>query len=107
MTQAITLKWLGPTNHKGARWKATAAAGSLTVDQHAFYNATADGSVERAKECGVACPEGFTLWLYLIERGWDGCWVISQDHKGDYVACQYATSQEVFGTDGRISIKLS
>lgn len=105
MTQAITLKWLGPTNTKGARWKATAAAGSITVDQDAFFNAL-DGSVERAKKCGVVCPKGYTLWLYLIERGWDGHWVISQDHKGDYVACQYATSQEIYGRPFRIRIKL-
>lgn len=106
MTQAITLKWLNVTHTKGARWKATAKAGSLTVDQHAFFNAT-DGSVERAKRDGVVCPKGYTVWLYLVSKGWDGCWVISQDHKGDYVACEYATSREVFGVNGRIRVKLN
>lgn len=106
MTQAITLKALSPTNTKGSRWKATAAAGSLTVDQHAFFNTT-DGSVERAKRDGVVCPKTYTLWLYLVSKGWGGCWVISQDHKGDYVACEYATSWEVFGYGGRIRVKLN
>lgn len=31
MRQAITTKYLGPTNHRGARVKATAQAGSVTV----------------------------------------------------------------------------
>lgn len=106
MTQAITLKWLNVTNTKGARWKATAKAGSLTVDQDAIFNAQ-DGSVERAKQCGATCPKTYTLWLYLVSKGWDGCWVISQDHKGDYVACEYATSREVFGVNGRIRVKLN
>ena len=30
--QAIVTKFLAPTNHKGARIKATAAAGSVTID---------------------------------------------------------------------------
>lgn len=35
--QAIVTKWLGPTNHKGSRVKATCAAGSITLAwQHAF-----------------------------------------------------------------------
>jgi hypothetical protein len=29
--QAITVKYLDPTNHRGSRYKATAEAGSLTV----------------------------------------------------------------------------
>lgn len=32
MRQAITTKYLGPTNFKGSRIKATAAAGSITVN---------------------------------------------------------------------------
>ena len=31
MRQAITTKYLGPTNHRGSRVKATAEAGSVTV----------------------------------------------------------------------------
>jgi len=30
--QAITTKYLGPTNFRGSRIKATAAAGSITID---------------------------------------------------------------------------
>ncbi len=32
MRQAIVTKWLGPTNHKGARVRATAQAGTVVVD---------------------------------------------------------------------------
>lgn len=31
MRQAIVTKYLGPTNHRGARVKATAQAGSVTI----------------------------------------------------------------------------
>ena len=31
MLQAIQVKYLGPTNYRGSRYKATAAAGSVTV----------------------------------------------------------------------------
>jgi hypothetical protein len=31
MRQAITTKYLGPTNHRGSRVKATAQAGSITL----------------------------------------------------------------------------
>jgi hypothetical protein len=31
MSQAIQVKYLGPTNYRGSRYKATAAAGSITV----------------------------------------------------------------------------
>lgn len=31
MRQAIVTKYIGPTNHRGARIKATASAGSITV----------------------------------------------------------------------------
>lgn len=34
MTQAIITKFLGPTNYKGARIKATSAYGSITVGYH-------------------------------------------------------------------------
>lgn len=32
MRQAIVTKYMGPTNYRGARIKATAAAGSMTVN---------------------------------------------------------------------------
>ena len=34
MSQAIEIKYLGPTDHQGARLKATACAGSLTVGRN-------------------------------------------------------------------------
>lgn len=87
MTQAVTLKFHPVTNTKPDRWTAKASAGSLTVCQDAIFNAV-DGSVERAKLDGVVCPKGYTLWLYLVSKGWHGHWVISQMHTGDYVAVQ-------------------
>lgn len=34
MFQAIQVKYLGPTNYRGSRYKATAAAGSVTVPRN-------------------------------------------------------------------------
>jgi hypothetical protein len=38
--QAIEVKYFGPTNYKGSRWKATAAAGSVTVGYDYALNST-------------------------------------------------------------------
>ena len=38
MFQAITTKYLGPTNHRGARIKATCDGGSLTVSRDYALN---------------------------------------------------------------------
>ncbi len=39
MRQAIETKFLGPTNHRGSRVKATACAGSITVPWDYSYGA--------------------------------------------------------------------
>ena len=39
MRQAITTKYLSPTNFRGARVKATSSAGSITLDWAHEYNA--------------------------------------------------------------------
>jgi hypothetical protein len=40
MLQAITTKYIGPTNHRGSRIKATCAARSLTVSYDDAMNST-------------------------------------------------------------------
>lgn len=60
MRQAIVTKYLGPTNHRGSRVKATAQAGSITVSwDHAL-------SVEDNHK--AAARALVTRW------GWDGDW---------------------------------
>lgn len=59
--QAITTKYLGPTNHRGSRIKATCDAGSLTL--------TWDHS--------LSAPENHRLAARaLVQRlGWGGKWI--------------------------------
>jgi hypothetical protein len=40
--QAITVKFLGPTNSRGSRLKATAQAGSVTLERDHALNVNAD-----------------------------------------------------------------
>lgn len=61
MRQAITTKYLGPTNHRGARIKASAQAGSVTVSwDHSM--SPQQNHVEAARA------------LALV-YGWDGVWI--------------------------------
>lgn len=46
MFQAIQVKYLGPTNYRGSRYKATAAAGSVTVSADAALSV--EGNVIKA-----------------------------------------------------------
>ena len=71
--QAIETKYLGPTNHKGARIKATAQARSVTVSWD--YSA----NTERSHDAGA---------LALIRKlGWFGTWV--RGWKADGTGCVY------------------
>lgn len=74
--QAITTKFLGPTNHRGARIKASAQAGSVTV--HYEYGADGvDGAHDIAAEA-------------LIRKlGWFGTWTRggTPDWKGNVYVC--------------------
>ena len=54
MYQAIEVKYLGPTNHRGSRYKATAAAGNITVDYDYGLN-----TEDNAKRAAVALVEKF------------------------------------------------
>lgn len=48
MFQAIQVKYLGPTNYRGSRYKATASAGSVTVPADDAKNV--DGNVIAAAQ---------------------------------------------------------
>jgi hypothetical protein len=65
MPQAIEVKYLGATNHRGSRWKATAAAGSITVGYDYELNAN-----ENAEAVAVELAEKYE-WLegYRLEGG--------------------------------------
>jgi hypothetical protein len=61
MRQAITTKYLGPTNSRGSRVKATASAGSVTLSwDHAL------DSDENHRAAALALAAKF---------GWDGEWI--------------------------------
>lgn len=69
VTQAIETRYLGPTNTKGGRIKATAAAGSVTVP-YAHELSTADAHKAAA--------------LTLIDKmGWQGKYAQGGNVKGD------------------------
>jgi len=59
--QAIETKYLGPTDHKGARYKATAQAGSVTISQ--------DYSLNYEKNHAKAAQ------AYADKMGWTGNYV--------------------------------
>lgn len=60
MYQAITTKFLAPTNHKGARIKASADAGHVTVDWD--YSLNVEGNHKAAAKALVS------------HLGWSGVW---------------------------------
>lgn len=68
---AITTKYIGPTNTKGARIKATAGAGSITVT----YDY--DGSAEDAHKIAA--------YALVKKMEWDGKLTTGVLHNGDYV----------------------
>jgi hypothetical protein len=73
MRQAITTKYIGPTNTKGSRVKASCQAGSLTLEWNDAYNSDVNHSnAARA----------------LANRlGWTGEWFggFDQDSRGVFV----------------------
>jgi hypothetical protein len=75
--QAITTKYLGPTNHKGARIKATCQAGSVTIG---FPYADDD----HAHACAAL----------LAKLGWTGHWVSGglPDGTGNAYVCLHTYS---------------
>jgi hypothetical protein len=69
--QAIETKYLGPTNHRGARIKATAQAGQITVP----YDHALDFG-----ENHIAAARA-----YAQRKGWLGSWVGAQAPDGRFV----------------------
>lgn len=79
------MKYLGPTNHKGSRWKASCAARSLTLSQDYEVNGTENATLAARA---------------LVEKmGWHGHYQGGQDHKGDY---QFVRLDECF-QQGRVT----
>ena len=74
MFQAIQVKYLGPTNYRGSRYKATAAAGSVTVG--ADNALSTEGNVIKAAQ---ALCDNF---------GWVGNMVYGQLADSSYVFVQ-------------------
>ena len=70
MTQAIVTRFIGPTNTRGARIKATAWGGSVTVPF--YYELGVQGAHDAAAEALVR------------KMGWQGAWVSggSPDERG-------------------------
>jgi hypothetical protein len=69
ITQAIETRYLGPTNTKGGRIKATAAAGSVTVPYDHALNA--DANHKAAADALIA------------KMGWTGTFAQGGNVKGD------------------------
>ncbi len=81
--QAIETKFLGPTNFRGARIKATADAGSITIPwDHAM-------NVEDNHRAAIRA---------FVERmGWHGTWVVGATRGGFVGVC---AKREHRGHDG-------
>jgi hypothetical protein len=79
MRQAIVTKYLGPTNFRGSRVKATASAGSVTVSwDHALD----------AESNHVAAAKALA-----VKYGWRGEWTGGGTENG-YVFAEVGTSPE-------------
>jgi hypothetical protein len=78
--QAITTKFLGPTNNRGSRVKATCEAGSVTVGwDYGAGNGTGLSDVEANHDRAA---------LALIRKmGWDGSWVRGGMRNGNVYVC--------------------
>jgi hypothetical protein len=92
--QAIVVKYLGPTNSRGSRYKATCDAGSITMDADQRYNAE-ENAINTALRLahklgwdkfsdflGGALPGSGYVFVAVDKRG------LSEDGKAfvDYVA---------------------
>ena len=69
ITQAIETRYIAPTNTKGGRIKATAAAGSITISYD--YALNSDGNHKAAADALIA------------KMGWQGTFAQGGNVKGD------------------------
>jgi hypothetical protein len=67
--QAIVVKYLGPTNFRGSRYKATAEAGSIVVDCDNRLN---DGENARAAGMALAVKHGWDKYSDFVLGGLPG-----------------------------------
>jgi hypothetical protein len=74
--QAITIKFLAPTNNKGARYKATTGADSVTLPMD-----YALGSEQNAKLAAQAL---------IAKLSWSGKWTIGQSTDGNWQVVCYS-----------------
>lgn len=90
MRQAIVTKYISPTNYRGARIKATAAAGSVTMEYRHEHNPEANHRlaamrlVDKFKWrehydrlCGGQMADGRYCFV-MVSEGFDACWGV--DH---------------------------
>jgi hypothetical protein len=76
--QAITTKYLGPTNVRGSRVKASAAAGSITL--HWDDSKNSDGNHIAAAEA-LAIKFGWSgLWHQGTLKSGEGCFVCIREN---------------------------
>ena len=61
MYQAILVKYLGPTDYRGSRWKATAAAGSITLGYDHALNTTDNAATAARALCDKFQWDGAAL----------------------------------------------
>lgn len=94
MYQAITTRFLGPTNYRGSRYKATCAAGSITI--------TADDRLDYTENHKRAAQALINKlgWFHNPDRGdRDGQWFGGAIHKGGYAFVCGRDTTEVFPPD--------
>lgn len=83
--QAITSKYLGPTNTKGSRIKAECTAGSITMGYYAVIDETGTGDEERNHEFVVAALKAKLAKDKKLQH-WDRPTVCGQVFRtGEYV----------------------
>lgn len=74
--QAITTKYLPPTNFNGARIKAKCAAGSVTV-----------GYYDCEKQQDGYTPHHYAAIVLLVKLGWGGRWLAGSTDTGNVYVC--------------------
>lgn len=91
MRQSITTKYIGPTNFRGARIKATAEAGSVTLPFN--YEVNHDKSHHHAAK---ALAEKF---------GWSGVWAVGASNWGCHYVWIGATGYDATNPSHAFEVK--
>jgi hypothetical protein len=88
MRQAITTKYIGPTNNRGSRVKAVAAGGCVTLGWDDSLNPNAN---HRAGASALAS-----------KLGWHGHWVAGGHHDGSVIWIDASDLEDSFVTERRV-----